>query len=113
MRYAMRLVMTRVLPDPAPARIRSGPSVWRTARRCSGFSASRKCTLSFYRHRLGQIARLIDITSAAHGDVVGKQLQRDDEQNRNEEFRRRRNRENDIAARLENRRQLVLAARRH
>src|SRR6186997_1148596 len=34
----MRAVITRVLPDPAPARISSGPSVWRTASRCAGFS---------------------------------------------------------------------------
>ena len=32
----MRYAMTRVLPDPAPARISNGPSVWRTASRCSG-----------------------------------------------------------------------------
>src|SRR5690242_19201249 len=38
----MRNVMTRVFPDPAPARIRSGPSVCRTASRCSGLSLSRK-----------------------------------------------------------------------
>ena len=37
---AMRLVMTRVLPDPAPARISSGPSVVSTAARCSGFRLS-------------------------------------------------------------------------
>ena len=42
MRYAMRNVMTRVLPEPAPARISTGPSRWSTASRCSGFSFSRK-----------------------------------------------------------------------
>src|SRR5215467_7990444 len=42
MRYAIRYVMTRVLPDPAPARISSGPTVWSTASRCSGLSLSRK-----------------------------------------------------------------------
>src|SRR3954465_13455599 len=36
----MRYVMTRVLPDPAPARMRSGPSVCVTASRCSGFRLS-------------------------------------------------------------------------
>ena len=34
--------MTRVLPEPAPARISSGPSVCSTASRCSGFSDERK-----------------------------------------------------------------------
>src|SRR5262245_12980141 len=33
----MRCAMTRVFPEPAPARMRSGPSIWRTASRCSGF----------------------------------------------------------------------------
>src|SRR5262249_28426766 len=37
----MRLVMTRVFPDPAPARISKGPLTCRTARRCSGLRASR------------------------------------------------------------------------
>src|SRR6476661_7186252 len=38
----MRKVMTRVFPEPAPARINTGPSRWSTASRCSGFSLSRK-----------------------------------------------------------------------
>src|SRR5271166_1716071 len=33
-RYAIRLVMTRVLPVPAPARIKSGPCVVLTAESC-------------------------------------------------------------------------------
>src|SRR6185436_9486958 len=33
---AMRVVSTRVLPEPAPARTRSGPVTWATASRCSG-----------------------------------------------------------------------------
>src|SRR5262249_19269599 len=41
-KYAIRLVMTRVLPDPAPARIRRGPLIRRTASRCSGLRAERK-----------------------------------------------------------------------
>src|ERR1019366_7008952 len=40
--YATRWVMTRVLPLPAPARIRSGPSVCITASRCCAFSPLRK-----------------------------------------------------------------------
>src|SRR5205823_14466741 len=39
----MRLVMTRVFPDPAPARISSGPLMCRTASRCSGLSVSKNC----------------------------------------------------------------------
>src|SRR5437867_2867286 len=35
---AMRQVITRVLPVPAPARMSTGPSVVLTARRCSGLS---------------------------------------------------------------------------
>src|SRR2546423_1612741 len=38
----MRYVMTRVFPDPAPARISSGPSRCSTASRCSGFRFCRK-----------------------------------------------------------------------
>src|SRR4051794_18967017 len=34
----MRWVSTRVLPEPAPARISSGPSPWTTASRWGGFS---------------------------------------------------------------------------
>ena len=45
-RYAIRWARTRVLPEPAPARIRSGPSVVVTARACSGFS---RPTISFAR----------------------------------------------------------------
>ena len=39
---AVRYAITRVFPDPAPATIRSGPSVCSTARSCSGFSPERK-----------------------------------------------------------------------
>src|SRR4029077_15124445 len=41
-RLAMRKVMARVLPVPAPARMSNGPSVVSAARRCSGFKDSRK-----------------------------------------------------------------------
>ncbi|RYG25097.1 hypothetical protein EON82_08385 [bacterium] len=37
----MRNVMTRVLPDPAPAKMSIGPPGWTTASRCSGFRESR------------------------------------------------------------------------
>ena len=39
---AMRVVSTRVLPDPAPARISAGPGGAVTAARCSGFSPASK-----------------------------------------------------------------------
>ena len=39
-RFAMRYVSTRVLPDPAPASTRSGPSVVTTASRCGPFRVS-------------------------------------------------------------------------
>ena len=38
---AMRWVMTRVFPEPAPASTRSGPAVVVTARRCASFSGAR------------------------------------------------------------------------
>src|SRR3954453_14574673 len=42
-RYAMRCVSTRVLPEPAPASTSSGPSPCSTAWRCGGFrSVSRR-----------------------------------------------------------------------
>src|SRR5690606_38187591 len=40
-RWQMRVVSTRVLPDPAPASTSSGPSTWSVASSCSGFSPSR------------------------------------------------------------------------
>src|SRR3990170_7372490 len=40
-RYATRCASTRVLPLPAPARMRSGPLRWLTASRCGGFRRSR------------------------------------------------------------------------
>jgi hypothetical protein len=32
-----------------------------------------------HRHALGQVARLVDVAAAQHGDVIGQQLQRDDD----------------------------------
>src|SRR6266852_825115 len=45
-RYAIRCAMTRVLPEPAPARISSGPSVCWTAICCSGFKEERKSVIT-------------------------------------------------------------------
>src|ERR1700730_17717068 len=45
MRLAIRNVMARVLPVPAPARISTGPSVVSAACRCSGFSSSRRVSI--------------------------------------------------------------------
>ena len=39
---AMRVVSTRVLPDPAPARIKAGPGGAVTAANCSGFNPASK-----------------------------------------------------------------------
>ena len=51
MRWAILAVMTRVLPEPAPARMRSGPSVCSTASRWAGLSESRKSTVGVSRAR--------------------------------------------------------------
>ena len=40
----MRWVMTRVLPEPGPATMRSGPSTHWTASRCGGFSPLRSAS---------------------------------------------------------------------
>ena len=40
-RWATRCVRTRVLPEPAPATTRSGPSTWRTASRWAGLRPAR------------------------------------------------------------------------
>ena len=40
MRFAMRYVSTRVLPEPAPASTSSGPSMVTTASRCGPFKLS-------------------------------------------------------------------------
>jgi hypothetical protein len=37
------------------------------------------------RDRLGEVARLINVASAAHRDVVGEELERDDGQHRREQ----------------------------
>src|SRR5688572_4341492 len=44
----MRRVTTRVLPDPAPARMHSGAASLSTARRWAGFRPSSRCS---YTHR--------------------------------------------------------------
>src|ERR1044072_2844613 len=93
----MRCAMTRVLPEPAPARISSGPLLWRTASCCAGLrDESRSMVIRdlrfaidasitnhkspitnlLYRHALREIPRLIDVAAAAHGDVIRQQLQR-------------------------------------
>src|SRR6185312_800409 len=51
MMYAMRCVMTRVFPLPAPARMSRGPSVWVTASRC--------CALRPFRKSMKRETRLI------------------------------------------------------
>src|SRR5512146_198446 len=46
---AMRRVIVVVLPEPAPARMQTGPRTASTARRCSGFRPSRGSTEPPYR----------------------------------------------------------------
>src|SRR5674476_818500 len=45
----------------------------------------------FHGDALGEIAGLIDVAAAAHGDVIGQQLQGHDGENRRQQFRRGRN----------------------
>ena len=42
--YAVRRLMTRVLPEPAPARMATGPRVAVTASRCSGSRSERRAS---------------------------------------------------------------------
>src|SRR5918998_1825200 len=44
-RWAMRRVSAAVLPEPAPARIRSGPSPWRTVSRCGWLRPSSRVSM--------------------------------------------------------------------
>src|SRR6266849_5696528 len=57
--------MASVLPVPAPAKIKTGPSVVSAARRCSGFSASRKL---FIRHRARARAYRAMVAEEIRGD---------------------------------------------
>jgi hypothetical protein len=43
-RWTIRCVSTRVLPEPAPATTRTGPSVARTASRWAGLRSARYCS---------------------------------------------------------------------
>src|SRR6185295_14008194 len=94
-RCAMRCVMTRVLPLPAPARMSTAPSVASTASRCCGFSpaSSADSPVScpgcvavllklFDGDGLGQVAGLVDVPAGAHRRMVGEELQGEDHQQR-------------------------------
>src|SRR3990172_8737108 len=120
MRYAMRLAITRVLPDPAPARINRGPLVCRTAWRCSGFRVSKNCigkppraprVSLFYRDALREIARLVHIAAAVDGDVVREQLQRQHHEDGREQRRSDGQLEHDVAREIERGCQLAVSAR--
>ena len=89
-RWAMRWVMTRVFPEPAPARTSSGPSVLDGLAlvrveavecvhqaRCRARAGACAGPRSLDRDALGEVARLVDVAAAADGDVVREQLQRD------------------------------------
>src|ERR1700684_2953358 len=69
MRYAMRWVITRVLPEPAPARISKGPSTASTAARCCGFNLSSRCCNGWSLKRA-----LIFLFGGWSGDVLGSPL---------------------------------------
>ena len=72
----MRYAMTRVLPDPAPARISNGPSVCSTASRCSGFREERKSSSAFGHSGLGPSAhhqRVIALDRLVHRHVWSAQ----------------------------------------
>ena len=45
-KYAIRLVKTRVFPEPAPATTSKGDPAWATASDCCGFNPSVKASVS-------------------------------------------------------------------
>src|SRR5271166_2695018 len=55
-RYAIRLVMTRVLPVPAPARIKSGPCVVLTAESCGPAAL---------------VEQIVDVFAVCHPELAG------------------------------------------
>src|ERR1035437_1752447 len=67
MRWAMRNVMTRVLPVPAPARISSGPLRVSTAWRCWGLSEFRFNTRAEFNFRSAQCNVVDDFLSPEFG----------------------------------------------
>src|SRR5580765_4357414 len=107
----MRWVMTRVLPLPAPATTSTGPVVAVTASRCEELRGRRRvsavtseCGMRPYdttalqgrgprllhRDRLREVARLIDVASKAHRDVVGQELKRNHHEDGRQQVGRRR-----------------------
>ena len=61
----MRCASTRVLPEPAPARMSSGPSVVVTARACSGFSRLTIDVASFLASAAGIVASFLVLAGVA------------------------------------------------
>src|ERR1017187_9081281 len=72
MRWAMRNVMTRVLPVPAPARISSGPLRVSTAWRCWGLSEFRFNTRADFNFRSAQCNVVDDFYA---GEIETSRLQ--------------------------------------
>src|SRR6266581_2254819 len=66
----------------------------------------------FYRDRLGEVPRLVDVAAAAHGNVVGEELKRQHHHDRRQQLGRGRQLEHEIGRAVENRRKRVVAARR-
>src|ERR1035438_3270830 len=73
MRWAMRNVMTRVLPVPAPARISSGPLRVSTAWRCWGLSEFRFNTRAEFNFHPAQCNVVDDFYA---GEIETSRLQR-------------------------------------
>src|SRR5687768_18081932 len=75
MRWPMRWVMTRVLPLPAPARMRVGPSVASTASRCCAFSpaSNEDSDMSVRGHHLRRGAFVVG-GFGGHGPPKGRRI---------------------------------------
>src|SRR5687767_10308375 len=98
--------MTRVFPEPAPARMSSGPSMWSTASRCSGLRPVRGSNgwllRLFYSDALCEVARLVDIAAASDRDVIREQLQWQYHHDWGEHLRHARQRNQRIGGRVQN-----------
>src|SRR5215203_5443661 len=82
----MRTVMTRVFPEPAPARMSSGPSVAFTASTCCGFSEDKISIgsfderLNFLKHAMFRVAHHFEQRhfDAGLDDAASKHLRKAD-----------------------------------
>src|SRR6185503_7688842 len=106
-RCAIRCVITRVLPLPAPARISTGPFTAATASRCCGLrpasEAAASSTELLDRDGLGEVAGLVDVAAGAQRHVVGDQLEREHGEERRPQLRALGDLEQHVAVLLEDR----------